>query len=157
MDARRFIERINLETRIVGDADEACRLRIVPCLQRRVLRECRARLLGLFDWIEIVQGDKFDRDTVENPGDLVDLAGVRGRDQQFAQVVQGFYWATRISPTIERCKSTSSRMPWSARARRSSRARRSKGGPSAVPCTSMNLPSPVLTTFMSTSARESSS
>ena len=38
-----------------------------------------------------------------------------------------------------------------------SSAWRSNGGPSAVPCTSMNRPSPVLTTFMSTSARESSS
>ena len=47
--------------------------------------------------------------------------------------------------------------PLSASSIRLSSAWRSNGRPSAVPCTSTNRPSPVLTTFMSTSARESSS
>ena len=47
-------------------------------------------------------------------------------------------------------------MPVSASTSRSSSSPRENGAPSAVPCTSMNRPLPVMTTFMSTSARASS-
>ena len=47
--------------------------------------------------------------------------------------------------------------PCSARSRSSLRRVRSKGAPSAVPCISMSFPDSVITTFISTSARESSS
>ena len=53
-------------------------------------------------------------------------------------------------PTIARCFRVSSVIPRSARPSSESSAVRSNGCPSAVPCTSMNRPLPVLTTFMST-------
>ena len=51
----------------------------------------------------------------------------------------------------------SSAQPTAPRSSNWSMTARSKGSPSAVPCTSMSFPSPVMTMFMSTSAAESSS
>ena len=56
-----------------------------------------------------------------------------------------------------RCNLINCSMPFFPSSSRLSICSRVKGEPSAVPCTSMNLPSPVQTMFMSTSARESSS
>ena len=55
------------------------------------------------------------------------------------------------------CRRVRSAQPFSASPSRASSSTRSNGAASAVPCTSMNLPSPVMTTFMSVSARTSSS
>src|SRR5438045_4086029 len=56
-----------------------------------------------------------------------------------------------------RCAAKSFWTPTAARASNASISSREKGCPSAVPCNSMKRPSPVETTFMSVSARESSS
>jgi len=58
--------------------------------------------------------------------------------------------------SISRWRAKTSAMPASARPSNWSSSPRLKATPSAVPWTSMNLPSPVMTTFMSTSAEESS-
>ena len=55
------------------------------------------------------------------------------------------------------CRSVNARQPPSASASNWSSRSRSKGSPSAVPCTSMKRPSPVITTFISVSALTSSS
>ena len=82
--------------------------------------------------------------------DLADLARIGRREEQSRHFV-------RKSPTTARCIAISSLMPLSASSISASSARRSNGWPSAVPCSSMNRPSPVFTKFMSTSAFESSS
>ena len=58
--------------------------------------------------------------------------------------------------TARRCSPTSASMPRSASARSSASRSLPKGVCSAVPCTSTKAPEPVITTFMSTSAVESS-
>ena len=60
------------------------------------------------------------------------------------------------SATISSWAATISAMPPSARPRSASSSARVNATPSAVPCTSTKRPSPVITTFMSTSARTSS-
>ncbi len=55
------------------------------------------------------------------------------------------------------CAAASSSIPPAARSSSASSSSREKGSRSAVACTSTSLPSPVMTTFMSVSALESSS
>ena len=54
------------------------------------------------------------------------------------------------------CSSVSVAQPAAPRSSSSSSTERSNGAPSAVPCTSMNAPAPLITMFMSVSAAESS-
>src|SRR5262245_59366810 len=154
LHARRLVERVDLDPRIIRDAHQACRLGVIARLQPRILLKRRPCLLGLDDRLPIVQRQQPHGHALEDSCNFFQLARIGGRDQQRSHREPA---QERISPTIDRWRETSSRMPLSASSRRSSRALRSKGGPSAVPCTSMKRPSPVLTTFMSTSARESSS
>lgn len=65
-------------------------------------------------------------------------------------------WAHRVSARVSRWMAASWVVPSSARSRSLFSSSRSKGAPSAVPWTSTNLPVPVTTTFMSVSARTSS-
>src|SRR5262249_23646324 len=58
---------------------------------------------------------------------------------------------------VARCASERRRIPAAASASKSCISLPEKGRPSAVACISTKCPSPVITTFMSTSARESSS
>ena len=60
------------------------------------------------------------------------------------------------APTAASWAAVSSRTPASARSSRTSSSAREKVAPSAVACTSTSRPEPVITTFMSDSARESS-
>ena len=65
--------------------------------------------------------------------------------------------ASTHRPSASCCSRVSSAQPVDARSSSASSSDRSKGTPSAVPCTSMKRPSPVQTTFMSVSAVTSSS
>ena len=64
--------------------------------------------------------------------------------------------AHRVSARVSRWMAASWAVPSRARSSSWFSSSRSKGAPSAVPCTSTNLPEPVTTTFMSVSARTSS-
>src|SRR6185312_6411615 len=79
--------------------------------------------------------------------ELAELALVVGGEDEL-----GCHQPARVSRWI----SASWVVPISARSRRRLSSSRSNGAPSAVPCTSTNLPEPVTTTFMSVSARTSS-
>src|SRR5690606_25100190 len=61
-----------------------------------------------------------------------------------------------LSARAAACSRASSALPAAASASRASSSARENGAPSAVPCTSTKPPSPVMTTFMSVSARTSS-
>ena len=93
----------------------------------------------------------------EDLDDLARLVGVLGREderQAAAPVITAR--GAGASATISCCAATISSMPLSARPSSASSSARVNATPSAVPCTSTKRPSPVITTFMSTSARTSS-
>src|SRR5688500_3126663 len=80
----------------------------------------------------------------EQGSDLPQLAGIiRGKHQLHAP--SDFFWCWTSSP-----------MPFAASSSSVSSSAREKSAPSAVPCTSMKLPEPVITTFMSQPQAESS-
>jgi hypothetical protein len=117
-------------------------------LDERVLLEGRAVLHGL----GAVVGDEVDavEARAEDPAQLLDLVGVvRGEDERD-------HGRPPQRPSACACSAVSVVPPPSARSRRASSSARSKGAPSAVPWTSTKEPLPVITTFMSVSARTSS-
>ena len=132
VDARGLVERVNLQARVVGDAREPGGLGVVERLQACVLGERRAGFLGLDDGRKLASATRARPDARrqrrgrEDPVDLADLAGIgRGDDElHHARVAV----AGSMVPTIVRCSATSSRMPLSPSAIRSSSAWRSKGG-----------------------------
>src|SRR5699024_7017284 len=82
----------------------------------------------------------------EDPLQLSDLAWVARRQEDLGHDASAL-----------RCSSASSAHPFAARESSASSSSRPNGSASAVPCTSTKRPSPVMTTFMSVSARTSSS
>src|SRR5207244_12107387 len=64
--------------------------------------------------------------------------------------------SARAAPAASSCETAIRSIPTAASSSSSFRRSREKGSCSAVACTSTSLPSPVMTTFMSTSALESS-
>ena len=93
--------------------------------------------------VELVPRPDDVPDVVEDGETLLDNARLKAR-------------ALAAATGTAACRLDSSLMPASASPSRPSSSLRVNAMPSAVPCTSTNLPAPVMTTFMSTSARESS-
>ena len=60
VDARGVVERGDFEPRVVGDARQAGRLRVVQRLEPRVLGERLSGLLGLDEPRELVERDEVD-------------------------------------------------------------------------------------------------
>src|SRR6185437_14308084 len=152
MHARGIAERVDLESGVVGDGRQASGAGIVDRLEPRVLGERRGGFLRLGDRVAVGERDQRHGHAVQDADDLADLSRIGRGDEQVGHA----YFFT-ISPTMLFWMSMRSLMPLSASDISASSARLSKGLPSAVPCSSMNRPSPVFTKFMSTSARESSS
>src|SRR4029077_2503785 len=82
----------------------------------------------------------------EDPAHLGEFLGIARGQEQLCH-----------APRASRWNSASDAHPATARSSSASSSSRRNGVPSAVPCTSTNDPSPVTTTFMSGSARTSSS
>src|SRR5699024_10509131 len=148
---------------IIRQAGQPGRQRTGPRLDEGVLGKGRA-VLGLLREIGgLVQTHWVDADDalrVEHPPQLRQLPGVAAGHQQpdghraFPGVGSSpGYGAASAS----RWSANSFSQPACAESSMASRASRPKAAPSAVPCTSTSLPPSVHTTFMSTSARESSS
>src|SRR5688572_10806743 len=158
-DARLAVERIDDEPGVFRDCQERRivqvtrgRLRVIPGFQPGVLGERRARFLGFVEGRQIAEREEFDGESLEHGADLAQLVAIGRRDEQRRRPRHlARYW-----PTSPRCSAKSCRVPVSARSSRRLSASRPNGSASAVPCSSMYSPPPVFTTFMSTSARESS-
>jgi hypothetical protein len=60
MDARDVVERGDFDARVVGDAGESDRIRVVQRFQPRVVRERGPRFLRLDDRGKVSQGEEFD-------------------------------------------------------------------------------------------------
>ena len=148
-DAGHAVERVDGEPRVVRDGRQAGVPDRLARLEQRVLRERRPRLgrlrvlLDVREAHDLHTGDGGD----QQPPQLGELARVAGGQQQ----PRGH----RASAAA--CMRVSSAQPVTARSSSASRVGRSNTAPSAVPCTSTKLPSPVQTTFMSVPARTSSS
>ncbi len=147
-DARHAVEGVDAQAAVVGDGGLAGGRRDRLGLEQGVGRE---GLPGLGDLGHVgvgVQPDELDGQPqpAEDLAELGDLVRVAcGQDHP------------GHDRSASACRWVSSAQPPAARpSSRSSRAR-SNGSRSAVPCTSMYRPSPVITTFMSVSARTSSS
>src|SRR3990170_4235297 len=143
--ARSASQRLHRQAGIVRDAQDIAFLRVMERLDPRVLRE-GFPLFARFRYVRHV-GQRQDRDVLlqtqpEQHLDLVDLPPVPGCDQQFHRppFIHSF-WTRRIRLPA-RSAASSIRSSWS----------RVNGSPSAVPCTSIRFPLPVMTTFMSTPA-----
>src|SRR3954462_102040 len=150
LHTRGAAERGDLDPRIIRDRGQAAVLVIVERLEPRILGERGARFFRFIDGGHIRKRHQLNAQAGEDSANLAELAHVRRRDEQRVHF-------PRCAPTIARCFSINCLIPSSASPISASSARRSKGSPSAVPCSSMKRPSPVFTKFMSTSAFESSS
>src|SRR3954454_448118 len=145
-DARHAVEGVDAQPGVVRHGDHTSGLGDRPGLEQSVLVERRPGLRHLGDAGEGVDGHELDRDVRlrEDPAHLLDLVRVPGRQDDHAERACAWSLASSRQPAEPRSSSESSRA-------------RSKGSRSAVPWTSTKRPSPVQTTFMSVSARTSSS
>ncbi len=151
MDAGRAPERVHFQSGIVRESHTAGELG-----QRTRFFE-RVFLVGIFvlhsSWelAQIFQRDDLDGKSTESGFDFSALTGVGRSDKKLHEKNQ-------VSParTIF-CAFSKSLIPWPAISVMRSSFFLVNGTCSAVPWTSMNLPEPVITMFMSTSARLSSS
>ena len=141
--ARQASERIDLEPRVFGQHRHAEHAHGRSGLEARVLEVRRSGL-------DVAEPDGKRHDLDRRAGK--DLAGFlrlafvgRREDDEGAHADKAL-----------RCASTSCAIPDEATASMRSSVALSNDSPSAVPCTSTKLPAPVITTFMSTSARTSS-
>ena len=80
--ARCVVERRNLQPGIVGHADQAGRLRVVARLQPGVLGKRDARLFRLRHRARSFSVSRVERHTCEDAGDLLELPGIGGGDEQ---------------------------------------------------------------------------
>src|SRR3990170_7526066 len=148
-DARPAGHRVHRQPGVVRDAEDIARLRVMKRLAPRVLRECFSRFARLRYARHVGQRQDLDVPLQPQPQqhlDLVDLSPVAGSDQQFHRfrLIHSFWRARMRFPARTDASSIPSSSPLV------------NGFPSAVPCTSLRFPLPVMTTFMSTSAAESS-
>ena len=149
-DARHPIEGVNLETGIVGQRRQIGVMGSSSGLDEGVLDEGGAGLLGSRSITDLRQTDDLD----VSPGRL---EGTPQFDQFLGIVGRQHNPAHSVTPRASDCAALSEAQPPAARSSRSLRRPRLKGAPSAVPWISTKSPSPLMTTFMSVSARESSS
>src|ERR1700690_173382 len=137
----RAAESVHFQARIIREQRARRVDAVVERLLNGVLLEGLAGLVRRFDRRQVGQRDDFARRQAE----LAQLAGVRRRAVK-RHPPRASCWTLSSVPTPPRA-SPSSTPSWAS----------SKDFCSAVACTSTKRPEPVMTTFMSTSARESSS
>ena len=145
VDSGRAIECVNHQSRIVGKDRTGCVRRVMTRFENRVLGKSDAVFHALGNLSEVGQAVDFDSRLGCGAPELAKLARVAGGAPQLHAPIAFF------------CSSPNSAMPCLASATKCDIWDSSNGACSAVPCTSMNLPPPVMTMFISTSARESSS
>src|SRR5690606_41445680 len=136
------VEHVDAEPGVVGHRGQPGLPGHLAGLEQRVLLEGDAGLGHVADGGELLQ--PHDVEPGEDAPQLSDLAGVAGGEQD-PHADSASCWM-----------SVSSSHPATARSSSRSSFSRSKGAPSAVPCTSTKVPSPVMTPFMSVSAATSS-
>ena len=119
-------------------------------LPERIVGEALPRLGRQLDLVR----ERIDLEAGKSLAQLAELVLVAGRKHQgrHREPPSG----GELDPTADRCASRSRAIPPSASASSSSSEARESGVRSAVACTSTSPPSPVITTFASTSAVESS-
>src|SRR5918994_7022519 len=156
-DAWRPAEDVDGKARVVGDGREAGGLGEGNGLEPCVAEEGH---LGLSDVRRVVDGagahhlevELVDQRCEDLP-QLVHLVLVASREDQPAPHPNR---SRAAASRAARWRRVSSSQPVVARSRSSPSIARSNGSPSAVPCTSTNRPSPVMTRFRSVWAPESS-
>src|SRR5204862_87835 len=133
-----------LDPRVVGDRRQPRRRVGGACLDERVLGE---RLPLLRRQLDLVRhGDQLQR--AEDLAKLAELVLVAGRDHRSL----AWHQASEKAATASSWASRRRAIAGSARASSTSRDARETGVRSAVACTSTSPPSPLITTFASTSA-----
>jgi hypothetical protein len=95
MDARRLVQRVDLEAGVVCHADQPRRGRVIPRLHARVLAEGRPGLLRFIHRGAVAERDQPGRRALEYAGDLLQFSWIGGRNQQRSA-------HARMSPTIDR-------------------------------------------------------
>ena len=144
LDARATAERSHLDPRVLARDPRV--LRSVPAavarLDSRVVDERRAVLDRVSRRVQ-----ELDLPRGKRASELSELVRVARREDELH---------TRARATASSWAAVSSSIPPAARSSSSSSSSRENGSRSAVACTSTSAPSPVMTTFMSVSADESS-
>src|SRR5579872_1020417 len=158
IDAGRAVKRFDDEAGIIGEGGElcgaGCGLRLDPGIGRKALA-------GLFGLREMKIAGRNRRDAMgrEQLAHLGELAGIMGGDHELTTDTTGhasIHLSERTYATAIFCKSTSFATPFCASAISARNSSCENGVFSAVPCTSMMRPSPVMTKLASVSAEESS-
>ena len=152
-DAGCAVQRIDHEAGIVGKGRQLRRLGGGDRLDRRIGAKRLAGFLGLAE-AQFARGNGFDAMRRQQFPHLGELAGIVGRDHEPAgdsTVHVRSDYATAIF-----CKSTRRATPLRASSISARNSSCENGVFSAVPCTSMMRPSPVMTKLASVSASESS-
>ena len=143
-------EYLDLDARVVGERWQAGQSGREPGLDPSVRLERQAILDRLARRVQVVERDELDTFEVEQRSELAQLVRRAGGNDE----APGGQRRTEASTVAWASKRRAS--PVSARSSIVSTRPRSNGRPSAVPCSSMYVPESVPTTFMSTSAWESS-
>ena len=149
-DARAPAQGLDLKAGVIGEGGQARGPRGEAGLDARVRLERQPVLDRLPGDPEVVERDEVRALQPEQPAELADLVLRARRDDELPGAQR------RTVASAAACASNRRASPVSARSRSDSTRLRSNGRPSAVPCSSMYVPASVPTTFMSTSARESS-
>jgi hypothetical protein len=156
-DAGRPSERLDLDARVVGECRQARQSGREPGLDPGVRLEGQAVLDGLTRDAKLIERDEVRAVEAEEGPELPQLVRGSGGDGQPSRAAVGrASGQRRTEASAVDCASNRRARPVSARSRSVSTRLRSKGTPSAVPWSSMYVPESVPTTFMSTSAWESS-
>ena len=153
----RAVERVDLEPGVVGDRGEPVAAAMASAFRRAL--PTRSGASSTTSGTSVGPRPQLDHAT-EDRRDLRELARVRrGRHHDRSPlIVRRRAAAAAATATISRCSSTISAMPAGGEVEHRVELRRGVNAScSAVPCTSTRRPSPLITTFMSTSARLSSS
>src|ERR1017187_1924444 len=140
------MERIHFQAGIVREEQAGGVAAVVERFDDGVLFESASVFHARSDLV--IAGQQFDlyRRQPRRQTEFPQFSGIAGGTLQPDQIAATFFWI-----------SMSRAMPARASSMRLAIWASSKAACSAVACTSTNLPAPVITTFMSTSARESSS
>src|SRR5690606_33259395 len=165
---RHAVQRVDGQPGVVRHGGQPRGLRRVPGLGERVLLERRPCLGGLVERLHVRHPD--DLEAVypglgQNATQLLEFARVPRRQQHPRTHLEPFFFGCGGSgsspgygaPSASAWIRASSAHPACARSSILSSVDRVNVAPSPVPCPSIHVPASVATTFMSTSARESSS
>src|SRR4051812_46129064 len=152
IDAGCAVERVDHEAGIIGEGRKLRGLRRGDRLDRGVGAKARSGLLGFVE-AKLAGRYRFDTMRRQQFAHLGKLAGIVGRDDEFAGDLP---MHANAQATASFCRSTSRATPFFASAISARNSLSENGVFSAVPCTSMMRPSPVMTKLASVSASESS-